>query len=111
MSEDETDGCETNFWGIATSGITGLARDSMRVADVALRDMTNQGVLGPAAPRQRSRQSLARTPRGSAAIATAPVQHQPPATDTGLSVTHGPEGYPSPPSSVWSRSVSAVSWA
>ena len=30
---------------------------------------------------------------------------------TGLSVGYGPEGYPSPPSSVWSRSVSAVSWA
>src|SRR6185436_3847085 len=26
-------------------------------------------------------------------------------------VRYGPEGYPSPPSSAWSRSVSAVSWA
>jgi hypothetical protein len=47
--------------------------------------------------------------RWSAAMATALVLYQPPATDAGLSVQYGPEGYPSPPSSVWSRSVSAVS--
>src|ERR1700724_2454066 len=50
-------------------------------------------------------------PEGLAATATTLVLHQPPATDSGLSVRYGPEGYPSPPSSVWSRSVSAVSSA
>ena len=32
-------------------------------------------------------------------MATALVLHQPSATETGLSVRYGPEGYPSPPSS------------
>jgi hypothetical protein len=32
-------------------------------------------------------------------------------SEVAASVRYGPEGYPSPPSSVWSRSVSAVSWA